>query len=78
MGEGETESRPYEHKQTICCGELTGRLKKYDDSRQQYPQPEIVIVMKAGGNSCVLIRRLYLPAVTAVTLNKNSNAGAMA
>lgn len=53
-----------------------GGLKEYDDSRQQHPQPEIIVFTRAGGNSCLFIRGLYLPAVTAVTLNKTSNASA--
>lgn len=52
--------------------------KKYHDSRQQHSQPEIIIFTKAGSNSCLFIRGLYLPAVTAVTLNKTSNASAAA
>ena len=36
----------------------------------------MIIFTKAGGNSCLFIRGLYLPAVTAVTLNKTSNASA--
>lgn len=80
-GEGvETESRPYDlniSKQSVVANSW-GDKKKNDDSRQQYPQPEIIIFTKAGGNSCLFIRGLYLPAVTAVTLNKTSNASTAA
>lgn len=45
----------------------THRGKNSDDSRQQDPQLEIIIFMKAGGNGWLSPTGLYLSSVPGVT-----------